>query len=291
MKTIVYYSQNREDLILSAFFPDIKKGFYVDVGAYDPKVDSVTKLFYDQGWKGINIEPQASRHKLFEASRKRDTNLAVGVSSESGTLALREYENGGLSTFSEEIKRGYIELASEGAEKFQEYSVDVRPLRDIFGMQQVGEIHFMKIDVEGLEYEVLEGNDWSRYRPQVICIEANHIVRDWRGILSDAGYGKVFFDGLNEYYLSAGATNRWDLFKKTYPERLVTTHFIPHNLDETIRELEKKLAHYDRHTKAQDHLIAVTEKELLELRRAQSSLRYLVGQIKKELRLRMRIRK
>jgi hypothetical protein len=36
----------------------------------------------------------------------------------------------------------------------------------------------LKVDVEGLEYEVLIGNDWSKYRPEVICVEANHIDTD-----------------------------------------------------------------------------------------------------------------
>ena len=54
IKNRIYCSQNREDLILEAFFIGEKKGFYVDVGAYDPDYDSVTKLFYLKGWNGIN---------------------------------------------------------------------------------------------------------------------------------------------------------------------------------------------------------------------------------------------
>ncbi len=82
----IYYSQNREDIILDSFFPDVEEGFYVDVGAYDPDHDSVTKLFYLKGWHGINIEPQEKRHQLFVKKRKRDTNLNIGISSKSGSL-------------------------------------------------------------------------------------------------------------------------------------------------------------------------------------------------------------
>jgi hypothetical protein len=60
---LVSYAQNREDILLRAFFDPKEVGFYVDVGAYDPDDDSVTRLFYDRGWRGINIEPQPNRFK------------------------------------------------------------------------------------------------------------------------------------------------------------------------------------------------------------------------------------
>jgi len=51
------YAQYNEDIILLALLYDVEKGFYVDVGANYPVIDSVTKLFYQHGWRGINIEP------------------------------------------------------------------------------------------------------------------------------------------------------------------------------------------------------------------------------------------
>lgn len=32
-------------------------------------------------------------------------------------------------------------------------------------------IDFMSIDVEGLDYDVLQSNDWSRFRPEIILVE------------------------------------------------------------------------------------------------------------------------
>ena len=65
-------------LTLASFFPDVEKGFYVDIGGYDPDYDSVTKLFYLRGWHGINVEPQPSGYRLFEEKRNRDINLNIG---------------------------------------------------------------------------------------------------------------------------------------------------------------------------------------------------------------------
>ena len=51
------YAQDKEDLILWQILEDVDHGFYIDVGANSPDIYSVTKLFYENGWNGINIEP------------------------------------------------------------------------------------------------------------------------------------------------------------------------------------------------------------------------------------------
>src|SRR3989338_356894 len=89
--SFITYAQNREDLILAAFLDGVKKGFYVDIGAAHPVIDSVTKYFYERGWSGFNIEPIKRQYELFEKQRKRDINLNCGVGAEEATLVLREY--------------------------------------------------------------------------------------------------------------------------------------------------------------------------------------------------------
>ncbi len=196
----VYYSQNREDLILQSFFPDVENGFYVDVGAFDPDYDSVTKLFYERGWHGINIEPQSDKCELFQKKRKRDATLNIGISSKESELVLRAYKSGGLATFSDKVKHGYEQVPDADTREFTEITVPVRPLGAVLTEQNVSHIHFMKVDVEGLEYEVLASNNWKKFRPEVICIEANHIEKDWRPLLKEVEYEFVFDDGLNHYY-------------------------------------------------------------------------------------------
>ena len=75
----VSYSQNREDILLARALPG-RTGFYIDVGAADPIEFSVTKLFYDRGWSGVNVEPQADYYRKLVADRPRDTNLQLVVS-------------------------------------------------------------------------------------------------------------------------------------------------------------------------------------------------------------------
>lgn len=203
IKNKVYYAQNREDLILEAFFPDTQVGFYVDVGAYDPDCDSVTKLFYQKGWRGINIEPQQKRYKKFLRSRSRDINVNAGIGARNGFLQLRSYKNNGLSTFSPVMRDEYVVLSSPDTDSYEDVKTQVYTLRSLFQKYKVLSVDFLKVDVEGFEYEVLEGNDWDKYRPKVICLESNHMVKNWKKYLTSQDYTFIFFDGLNEYYADA----------------------------------------------------------------------------------------
>jgi FkbM family methyltransferase len=277
----VYYSQNREDLVLAAFFPDVQKGFYVDVGGYDPDYDSVTKLFYLQGWRGINIEPQPSGYQKFQDERKRDINLNIGISNTNGELKLRTYTSGGLSTFSENVKRQYEATPDNDTREFKEITVPVRLLKEVFAENEVEHINFMKIDVEGYEYEVLESNDWDKYRPEVLCIEANHIEHDWRPLLQAANYELVFNDNLNDYYVDKatdrkakfdfvkdvindrGGGIRADIFEQLaalYRYALQKTNHVDElqayasDLEKQLHEANEQLRQYDSIKKTTKHL-------------------------------------
>jgi FkbM family methyltransferase len=202
LKNRVYYSQNREDLILESFFPGVEKGFYVDVGASDPDKYSVTKLFYEKGWNGINAEPIKHHYKALKQKRPRDINLNIGIGHENSELVFHEYTSGdGLSTFSTDATDRDPHFKEDIYKDVKKYKIKVRTLKDIFESHKVKVINFLKVDVEGFEYEVLSGNDWKKFRPEVVCIEADRNVSDWHLLLESNGYKAVFDDGLNEYYI------------------------------------------------------------------------------------------
>jgi FkbM family methyltransferase len=242
---IVSYAQNREDAILRGFFTGVKQGFYVDVGANHPRIDSVTKIFYDEGWSGINIEPNPNLYALLKRDRPRDINLQIGISDKPGKLTLREYPNAdGLSTFSADVQHQYEKDPNSITKKTLDYEVPVKPLSDVFAENRVQTINFMKVDVEGYEYQVLAGNDWSSYRPQILCIEANHIIKDWRPLLKQHKYELVFFDGLNEYYVAAEHKALANKF--SYPEALLARPPIPAKFIEGAKMTEWQMEQTER---------------------------------------------
>ena len=88
---MISYAQNFEDVVLDRVFHQVERGRYIDVGGYDPVIDSVTKHFYDKGWSGVNIEPVARFHRKFVEQRTRDTNLNVAVGTAVGSVTFHEW--------------------------------------------------------------------------------------------------------------------------------------------------------------------------------------------------------
>jgi len=207
-RAIVTYAQYNEDIVLLALLYDVERGFYIDVGANHPTRDSVTLLFYRRGWRGVNVEPISELYDQLVKLRKRDVNLNCGAGSKHGVLTLREYtKTQGHSTFVDSMKADHtVDMP------YRDYDVEIKTLATIINEQGAPHVHFLKIDVEGFEYEVIKGNDWEKYRPEVVCVESNNIRQDWRKILTSRNYALFIFDGLNEFYVAKEAWWRTEGF-------------------------------------------------------------------------------
>ena len=211
------YAQNHEDVMLRRAFAGVSRGFYVDVGAHDPVVDSVTKAFYEMGWRGINVDPVPSCMERLRRDRPEDVNLRVAASDANGETRFFEIVGTGLSTAVEDIAR--LHSRDDASIEVREYAVETRTLTSICADHAAGEIHFLKIDVEGWERRVLEGMDLSRIRPWIVLVEATHpntrveCAADWEPLLTDRGYHHVWFDGLNRFYVADERSSLDDAFQ------------------------------------------------------------------------------
>jgi FkbM family methyltransferase len=200
-----YHSQFYEDYVLAYVFRDVKKGVYVDVGANDPDLASVTKYFYAVGWRGISFEPIPELAEKLARARPEDINLGIGISDTVTELTFYKAQHSGLSTFDAEVMRRH--QASGIA--FDEIGIPVSTLTAIFDRHPLVHqgIHFMNVDVEGYEKQVLSGLDFTRYHPRVIMAESTAPLTEtathgaWEPILTAAGYVFAMDDGLNRYYV------------------------------------------------------------------------------------------
>jgi FkbM family methyltransferase len=195
------YAQNAEDVVLARVFGDRTDGFYLDVGAFAPDHGSVTKHFYDIGWRGINIEPARDAFRQLCQARPRDVNLNIGISDHAGVATFYESTDPGRSTLSAAVAEVTPHL------RFVPRNVNVRSLADVCAEHAPDHIDFLKIDVEGHEAEVIASADWTRWRPVVLVVEATEPGRAvpseerWEPMLLAADYELALFDGLNRFYV------------------------------------------------------------------------------------------
>ena len=203
--SFISYAQNGEDVLLWRALGHIDQGFYIDVGANDPLADSVTKVFYDAGWSGINIEPLPAYHQALAALRPRDVNLALAAGACEGLVTL--FDVPAVTGWASSDPAVAAVHRSNGFE-IAELTVPMRTLSAICAEHARADIHFLKIDVEGFEGEVLRGLDLERWRPWVLVVEAtvpNSRVgnyAEWEPLVTGHGYRYVWFDGLNRYYVA-----------------------------------------------------------------------------------------
>jgi FkbM family methyltransferase len=203
------WSQHGEDVLIDRLLGHPRAGFYVDVGAYDPARFSNTARFYRRGWRGINVEPNPARFRRVAAARPRDVNVNLGLGREAGERSFYLLEPETLSTFSAEEAS---HLVAQGAARLvEERTLTIETLAGILrrhGAPAAPEL--LSVDVEGLELEVLEGGDWERYRPRVVCVEAVEYggrpgppEGPVHAFLVDIGYRAAHTTALNRLYVEA----------------------------------------------------------------------------------------
>jgi len=201
---LISYAQNFEDVILWRALKRIERGFYIDIGAQDPVVDSVSLAFYERGWRGVHVEPTTLYAENLRRMRPDEEVIQAAVDNRVKSRVFYEIPGTGLSTGS----RVNAERHKTQGHQIQKVRVPCLPLSAILDRHRDRDIHWLKIDVEGMERQVIQSWRPSRVRPWIVVVESTEPLSlrpgfaRWEPLLIGLGYEFAYFDGLNRFYVS-----------------------------------------------------------------------------------------
>ena len=201
--------------LVAAFFGDIK-GYFVEVGANDPRERSQTWHLEQSGWTGVLVEPQPDLAANLRGERKAKVFAVACSSPENAERILPLHVAGPLSSLDRS-------LMAPGSTPEAIIGVPVRTLDSI--LKEAGcptAFDFLSIDVEGHEIEVLRGFDIGRWRPRLILLEDHVADLSKHQYLLAAGYRIIRRYDNNGWYVPRDSfatrqwRDRWEILRKYY---------------------------------------------------------------------------
>jgi FkbM family methyltransferase len=205
-----------EKHLVRAFFHDAVAGFFVEVGANDPYERSQTWHLERLGWTGILVEPQPDLAAKLVSARTAMVFAVACSSPDNAGRTMPMYVAGPLSSLNRD-------RMAPGAEAEAIIDVPVRVLDDILAQASApSPIDLLSIDVEGHEFEVLQGFDLLRWRPRLVLLEDHVSSLEKHQFLQSSGYRLVRRVGNNGWYIPASEPfkmswpDHWEIWRKYF---------------------------------------------------------------------------
>lgn len=171
----ISYAQFGEDILIDYFFQHyLKKSnpTYLDIGTNHPINGNNTYLFYSRGCFGVCIEPDPVLYKEILSKRAKGIvlNAGVGIGKEKeGTLYIFPEPYTGWNTFSSE--EAINRQKETGINYTESAKIPFLSINDVIEKYFQPCPDFVSIDVEGLDFAILQTLDFAKYRPAVFCVE------------------------------------------------------------------------------------------------------------------------
>jgi len=194
------FSQFGEDVILSYLFDSEFKGYYVDVGAFHPMRLSNTYLFYRSGWRGMVIDANPNVESLFHRFRPKDQFIHSAIGSESGSVEMVLFDDGAFNCTADQIDN----VPDRIRQTEHRLIVPTHSLKEILSSNNIKKVDLLSVDCEGADFKVLKSNDWSLWKPKVVCIEDHSL--QWQQsetslYLESLGYGLKYRAGFSSIFV------------------------------------------------------------------------------------------
>jgi FkbM family methyltransferase len=199
----ISFSKSGDDLQIMKLINQSTPGTYVDIGCWHPIKASNSYFFSLRKWKGICIDPNPELEKLYNKFRPNDVfiNCAVGETDADLNYYMLSDNNSSMNTLNLDfLKKHDLEKDIKKTITIPTFS-----LKDILdkNISENERIDFFDVDVEGFDLEVLQSNDWNKYRPKVVVTETDialkkDVVSEITSYLESVNYrlvGKTVMNG------------------------------------------------------------------------------------------------
>lgn len=223
-----YYAQCAEDLILVALLRALAEQQnltlgcerYLEIGANHPVATNATYLAHiELGMTGVLVEANADLLGSLEQARPHDTIVHRAIhASDAPTADLFVSTQNELTSLSREFVEEWDDdavsvcrvdtvAACRPNALLEEFFADKPPL-------------FLSVDVEGIDLELLEDIDWTRWRPAVVQAEpSDHFLPGHSdaisALMARVGYVKIAKTDVNLIFLDGRLLQRHHLGTQT----------------------------------------------------------------------------
>jgi FkbM family methyltransferase len=219
-----FYAQSGEDRLLAERFGKLETGYFVEIGAFNGVTNSNTYHFEQLGWQGVLVEANPVLADQCRAARPGSTVFAcAAVAPNSSPTVSFEIAEGDPALSSLAITADMLRRVP--GRRVTRVTVPARPLDAILDESGLPRIDFVTVDVEGHEYEVLQGFTLARWRPQVVILERNTHFPEYRILrhMHRNGYVLERTTGVNDWYVPSASTDAGP----AYLGRLLGTYYAP----------------------------------------------------------------
>jgi FkbM family methyltransferase len=185
--------------LVHLYFGRAKTGYYIEVGANEPKKSSQTWMLEQAGWTGLLIEPNPDLCDLLRKERPKSTvvQAACAGAADVGRAKFHIAKNNLHSSLSGSH-------ADFNPDILRVIEVDVLTLDSIIQSNSSPRVDFLSIDVEGHQLSVLQGIDFKKHAPRLVMIEDHLTSYQTHLFMGKAGYKLAKRTGLNNWYIPAG---------------------------------------------------------------------------------------
>lgn len=178
----MFHSQYKQDEFLEQnIFKGYKNGFFMDIGAHDG-VSLNNTLYFEKynNWKGINVEPIKTVYDNLVINRPNSINLNCAVCNNDGTAEF--ICNTGYTEMLSGLKTNFDPRHFQRLERENNQmgsttdviTVNTKKIETICDENNINHIHYLSVDVEGAEFEVIKSINFDKVFIDIIGFENNY---------------------------------------------------------------------------------------------------------------------